>query len=197
MIFDYPNQREERRHGPAGYASSERYRAWLRDEFDFRCVYCLKRETWGQVTGEFDLDHFEPQSVNPWRRLDYLNLVYACRRCNSVKRDQTVGDPFKLLHAENVATLPDGSLYAPDRETRRLIRQLDLNSPRLKSWRSMWMRIVTLAEERDADLFRQLLGFPNDLPDLRKLKPPNNHRQEGLNECWFARYRRGELPSVY
>ncbi len=59
------------------------------------------------------------------------------------------------------------------------------------------MRIVTLAEERDADLFRQLVGFPNDLPDLRKLKPPHNHRKEGLGECWFARYRRGELPSVY
>ena len=77
MIFDYPVQRNERRHGPSGYTSYERYRPWLRDEFDFRCVYCLKREAWGQVTGEFELDHFEPQSVNPARRLDYENLVYA------------------------------------------------------------------------------------------------------------------------
>ena len=197
MIFDYPDQRKERRHGPAGYASCERYRAWLRDEFDFRCVYCLKRETWGQVTGEFDLDHFEPQSLNPRRELDYLNLVYACRRCNSVKHDQTVGDPLDLLHSRNVATRPDGSLYAADLETRRLIRQLDLNSPRLRSWRSMWMRIATLAEERDADLYRQLVGFPDDLPDLSKLKPPRNHREEGLEECWFARRHRGELLNEY
>ena len=42
------------------------------------------------------------------------------------------------------------------------------------------MRIVTLAEERDADLYCQLVGFPNDLPDLGKLKPPHNHREEGL-----------------
>jgi 5-methylcytosine-specific restriction endonuclease McrA len=197
LIFNYPDQRNQRRHGPSGYASYERYRPWLRDEFDFRCVYCLKRETWGQVTGEFDLDHFEPQSVNPRRRLDYLNLVYACRRCNSVKRDQTVGDPFNLLHSENVATWPDGSLHASDRETRRLIRQLDMNSPRLKMWRSMWMRIAALAEERDADLYFQLVGFPNDLPDLGKLKPPHNDRTEGLDECRFARRRRGELPNVY
>ena len=197
MIFDYPDQREERRHGPSGYASYPRYRPWLRDEFDFRCVYCLKRETWGQVTGEFDLDHFEPQSVNPRRQLDYLNLVYACRRCNSVKRDQSVGDPFRLLHAENVATRPDGSLYTQDRETRRLIRQLDLNSPRLKKWRSMWMRMVTLAEEREAEIYYQLVGFPDDLPDLGKLRPPHNHRREGLEECWFARRGRGELPDVY
>ncbi len=197
MIFDYPLPREKRRHGPAGYASCERYRPWLRDEFDFRCVYCLKREVWGQVTGEFDIDHFQPQSVNPRRQLDYLNLVYACRRCNSVKRDQTVGDPFSLLHSKSIATLPDGSLYAPDREARRLIRQLDLNSPRLKNWRSMWMRIVTLAEQREAGLYCQLVGFPNDLPDLSKLKPPHNHRKQGLDECRFARRQRGELPSVY
>ena len=52
MIFDYPDQRNEQRHGPSGYASYEPCRPWLRDEFDFRCVYCLKRETWGQVTGD-------------------------------------------------------------------------------------------------------------------------------------------------
>ena len=197
MIFEYPNPRKQRRHGPSGYASYEPYRPWLRDEFDFRCVYCLKREMWGQVTGEFDLDHFEPQSLNPRRRLDYLNLVYACRRCNSVKRDQAVGNPFNLLRSENVAALPDGSLYATDTETRRLIRQLDLNSPQLKKWRRLWMRIVTLAEEHDTDLYHQIVGFPSDLPDLGKLKPPSNDRREGLEECWFARRRRGELPSVY
>jgi hypothetical protein len=197
LIFDYPEQRNERRHGPSGYAAYESYRPWLRDEFDFRCVYCLKRETWGQVTAEFELDHFEPQSVNPQRRLDYLNLVYACRRCNSVKLDQTVSDPFHVLRSENVATLPDGSLRGRDSVTQRLIRQLDLNSPRLKSWRVMWMRIVSLAESRDTDLYHQLVGFPDDLPDLSKLRPPQNRRKEGLEQCWFARRQRGDLPNVY
>lgn len=192
MIFDYPELRTERRHGPSGYASYESYRPWLRDEFDFRCVYCLKRETWGQVTGEYELDHFEPQSVNPQRRLDYLNLVYACRRCNSVKVDQTVGDPFHLLRSENVATLSDGSLRPRDNDTQRLILQLDLNSPRLKLWRIMWMRIVILAEVRDADLYDRLVGLPDDLPDLRKLRPPQNSRREGLQQCWFARRQRGD-----
>ena len=197
MIFDYPNRRKQRRHGPAGYASCERYRPWLRDEFCFRCVYCLKRESWGQVTGEFELDHFEPQSVNPRRRLDYLNLVYACRRCNLVKLDQTVDDPFDLLRSENVATWPDGSLHASDDATRRLIRQLDLNSPRLRWWRMIWMRIVPLAEEHEPELYYHLVGFPDDLPDLGRLRPPRNHRQEGVEECWFAQRRRGELADRY
>ena len=69
MIFEYPEPRSERVHGPEGYASYESFRPWLRDEFTFPCVYCLKRETWGQVTGEFELDHFEPQSIAPDRTI--------------------------------------------------------------------------------------------------------------------------------
>src|ERR1700722_16114237 len=107
MIFDYRQAQEMRRHGPANYATYESYRPWLRDEFAFRCVYCLKREMWGQVTAEFDLDHFEPQSLNPRLKLDYLNLVYACRRFNAVNRAQMVADPFRLLRAPLVTTFPD------------------------------------------------------------------------------------------
>jgi hypothetical protein len=197
MIFDYPEPQGQRRHGPANYAAYESYRPWLRDEFDFRCVYCLKRETWGQVTSEFELDHFVPQSLNPQLRLDYRNLVYACRRCNAVKGDQTVADPFRLLRAPLVTTLPDGSLRAHDRDTQRLIRQLDLNPPRLRSWRVMWMRIVALAKDRDRGLYFRLVGFPEDHPNLRKLKPPLNTRKEGLKDSWFDRRQRGDLPEDY
>lgn len=197
MIFDYPEPQAQRRHGPANYAAYEYYRPWLRDEFVFRCVYCLKREAWGQVTSEFELDHFMPQSLIPWLKLDYRNLVYACRRCNAVKRNQRVADPFRLLRATLVTTLPDGSLQANNRETQRLIRQIDLNSPKLKSWRVMWMRIVVLAKDRDKELYHQLVGFPEDLPDLSKLRPPLNTRKEGLEDCWFAQRQHGKLPAAY
>jgi hypothetical protein len=197
MIFDYPQPGEVRRHGPANYATYESYRPWLRDEFAFRCVYCLKRETWGQMTSEFELDHFEPQSLNPQLRLNYLNLVYAWRRCNAVKRDQTVADPFRLLRATLVTTFPDGSLRARDRDTERLVRQLDLNSPRLKSWRVMWVRIVALAKDRDPSLYFRLVAFPEELPDLSRLRPQLNTRKEGVDDCWFARRQRGDLPDEY
>ena len=197
MIFDFPEPQEQRRHGPAGYKTYESHRPWLRDEFDFRCVYCLKRETWGQVTSEFELDHFEPQSLSPNLRLDYQNLVYACRRCNAVKRDQTVADPFRLLRATLVTTLPDGSLLPHHDDTQRLILQLDLNSPRLKDWRVLWMRIVALAKDRDTRLYNQLVGFPVDLPNLSELRPPKNDRKEGLQHCRFAQRQRGKLPAAY
>ena len=197
MIFDYPERQPQRRHGPAGYSAYESYRPWLRDEFDFRCVYCLKRETWGQVTSEFELDHFEPQSLNPNLTLDYLNLVYSCRRCNAVKGEQTVADPFRLLRSTRITILPDGSLRARDRDTQRLMRQLDLNSPRLRSWRVQWMRILDLAKQHDSSLYYQLAGFPKDLPDLRRLRPPRNTQREGLGRCWFERRKRGDLPEEY
>ena len=42
--YRYPNQTHRRKHGPQGYRAAAEYREWLRDEFLFRCVYCLERE---------------------------------------------------------------------------------------------------------------------------------------------------------
>lgn len=44
--FAYTSTPHQRRHGPSGYDSYEAYKPWLRDEFVFRCVYCLEREMW-------------------------------------------------------------------------------------------------------------------------------------------------------
>jgi hypothetical protein len=49
-LFDYPAVQLVRIHGPLGYNDYSSYRAWLRDEFAFRCVYCFSREQWGRVT---------------------------------------------------------------------------------------------------------------------------------------------------
>ena len=149
------------------------------------------------MTGEFELDHFEPQSVVPARSLDYSNLVYACRRCNLVKLDQQVEDPFVKLSRQSVALHPDGYVSSNQFETERLIRQLDLNSPTLVRWRVMWIRIVELAKERDSVLYRQLTGFPENLPNLSLLRPPSNSRPEGIDFSWNAKRQRGELPEGF
>ncbi|HRA88368.1 MAG TPA: HNH endonuclease domain-containing protein [Planctomycetaceae bacterium] len=197
MIFAYPNSDAQRRHGPEGYTSYESFRPWLRDEFTFRCVYCLKRETWGQVTAEFELDHFQPQAVAPTRTVDYFNLVYSCRRCNAVKQDQLIDDPQALLTEKLVSFSVDGSIVGDNDKVCRLIRQLDLNSPMLQKWRVRWMRIVQLAEERDPSLYSQLVGFPDDLPNLGHLRPPSNSRAEGIEQSWYTRKQHGLLPKAY
>src|SRR5271167_4677172 len=107
--FDYPAARLVRIHGPLGYTGYGSYRAWLRDEFVFRCVYCLSREQWGRVTGEYDLDHFVPQKTDPARKAEYDNLGYACRRCNLTKLGESVPDPTGMT-AQDLRMQPDGSL---------------------------------------------------------------------------------------
>jgi len=197
-MFDYPDPRSHRRHGPAGYASYGSYRPWLRDEFTFRCIYCLKREQWGQVTGEYDIDHFRPQTCCPDLAADYPNLVYSCRRCNSVKLDQEVADPFVGMIGVRIRTMPDGTVRGIDAVATRLILQLDLNSPRLVQWRTMWSRIADLARKRDQELLRRLVGFPENLPDLRRLRPPaGNTRPMGIAESWAALAKQGKLPDRY
>lgn len=75
-----------------------------------------------------------------------------------------------------------------------MILQLDLNSPRLTKWRIQWMRIVSLAQIYDVDLYKQLTGLPDELPILSQLIPPQNDRIEGIEKSWFARRQRGDIP---
>ena len=114
--FDYPADPLVRRHGPKGYANYESYRPWLRDEFAFRCVYCLKRENWSHRTGEYQLDHFKPQALNPELGVRYENLYYSCSRCNLAKSDQSIPDPGVFLTAEYINVYPDGQLQAKSKE---------------------------------------------------------------------------------
>ena len=107
--FDYPASAHQRRHGPQGYQTAITYRPWLRDEFCFRCVYCLLREQWGRVTGEFDVEHFRAQVNSPALGLTYENLLYACHTCNLLKGNRELPDPSQVLTAEAVRVNPDGS----------------------------------------------------------------------------------------
>ena len=76
--FTYPPTAHVRRHGPGGYVDYASYRPWLRDEFAFRCVFCLRREQWGRALAEFEIDHLVPVSIRPDQGTDYDNLLLAC-----------------------------------------------------------------------------------------------------------------------
>ena len=197
VAFRYPPEPLVRRHGPAGYASYRSYRPWLRDEFSFRCVYCLLREQWGRATAEFDLEHFVPHVLAPERSTDYANLFYACRSCNVRKGKHTLPDPGDALTSRNVRVYPDGALAGLTADAERIIRLLCLNSTEYKRWRRMWIRIIELAEDDDPGLLRDLLSYPRDLPDLRTYRAPENSRPDGIAESFFERRKRGELAETY
>ena len=196
--FDYPDVPHVRRHGPQGYAGYSSYRPWLRDEFAFRCVYCLLREQWGRFRGVFDIDHFQSIAHHPERGTEYDNLLYTCATCNASKGGVSIPDPCEVLGPTRIDVLEDGSIDAKTPEARQLVHILGLDAPDSVEFRMLWINIVALALRYDQPLSRRLLGYPEELPDLRELRPPGgNSRPRGIEESHFARREQGRLPDTY
>ena len=72
-----------------------RLREELRRDFGAICAYCEKACYLQAGSKEWPhgetLDHFRPRSRFPGLWLDWLNLVYACYRCNDVKDNSWPG----------------------------------------------------------------------------------------------------------
>ena len=196
--FAYPVLAHVRCHGPGGYADYPSYRPWLRDEFAFRCVYCLRREQWGVVRSTFAIDHFFPASVRPDLATKYDNLVYACVSCNTGKADHDLPDPAEALLRDAVRVGEDGTIEGDTPDARRLIWVLGLDDAGYTEFRCLWIGIVALSARHDLELFHRLTGFPADLPHLGSLKPPDgNSRPDGIAASYFEQRAREELPETY
>lgn len=196
--FRYPSAPHVRRHGPEGYASAEGFRPGLRDEFTFRCVYCLYREQWGRLKGHFSLDHFLPVSVHPSEERTYDNLLCACAACNLAKGARILPDPTQVLLDGAVRVLADGRIEATTREARRIPRVIGLDDPQEAETRLLWQGIIALAERCDPALYRRLMGYPDDLPRLARLRlPAGNTRPIGIQASCYAQREAGILPATY
>jgi hypothetical protein len=195
--FAYPDTPHTRKHGPFGYKDYESYRDWLRDEFSFRCVFCLTREQWGRVRGAWDIDHFYPQSRDPGRKLDYDNLLYVCRSCNVTKSSHLVPDPCGVSLGECLRVNEDGSIAALRREGELLIEILRLDNKDYTRARYLVIKTIQALASGDWETFVLWMSYPDDLPDLSKLRPEGNSRPDGVKESSFARKSRGELESLY
>jgi len=203
--FAYPQEPHARRHHPRGYADYAGYKPWLRDEFVFRCVYCLERETWyPSRDAAFSIDHFDPQVLRPERNRDYTNLVYACTRCNSVKSAATsLLDPTAAGLGLHMRVAADGSIQALSKAGQRLIDLLHLDVNPAVEVRREYLLLLRARRERPDDpvirqLFVQKFGFPTDLPDLQALRPPLGNANAGSEQnCFRARRARGELEETY
>ena len=196
--FRYPMKPHVRRHGPQGYPRYDRYREWLRDEFDFRCVYCLRRESWTQLKAEFDLDHLLPRALRPDLETSYDNLVYSCHTCNLAKGAHLVPDPHVHIYGKCVRVNADGTVSPLNEEGEILIGELDLDAASKVRWRQLYLDAVRLARQSgDITMLHSLLGLPVELPNLAGKKPPTgNSRPGGLHMSWYARQARGEVPDI-
>src|SRR6266404_4650262 len=145
MPFVYSNRPHLRKHGPAGYTDYTAYKPWLRDDFHFRCVYCLERERWyPSGHAAFGVDHVLPKGTPEYLALicDYENLVYACNRCNSAKEDRLLLDPCAIPLAEHVRIEDDGTVAWLTPEGKKLVKSLGLNKnePRIIRQRTLRIR---------------------------------------------------------
>jgi hypothetical protein len=204
MVFDYPITPHQRLHGPRGYTNYQEFKPWLRDEFTFRCVFCLIRErAYPNGQAAFCVDHLVPQSQAPQRTCDYENLVYACSRCNSYKgAESSLLDPCEETYGKHLSVRDDGMIEGLTPEGERLIALLRLDHPELTECRQLILDTLRLAAESStpeaARVVHSLLAFPDDLPNLSLMRPPQgNTKPEGISSSYFGQRELGLLPATY
>ncbi|HWA25796.1 MAG TPA: HNH endonuclease [Lacunisphaera sp.] len=177
--FCYPVKPHVRKHGPTGYKHWDGYRDWLRDEFDFQCVFCLRREVWDERRAVFAVEHLIPRKCASDRALDYNNLVYACGSCNSAKSANIAPDPCTHAYGDLVVVETNGKIRALNAEGKRLIRTTRLDDEKTTRWREMKIGILRALAKHDPARYRAMLDFPPNLPDLTKLIPPGGNAKPG------------------
>jgi len=107
-------------------------------------------------------------------------------------------DPLQVLTNGSVQVLPDGSINATNKDAAQLIEVLGLDSDPSREFRMLWIGIVALAAKHDPNLHKMLMGFPSDLPNLARLRPPGgNMRPKGVAESCYLRKQMGNLPQTY
>jgi hypothetical protein len=203
-VFQYPRELHVRRHRPVGYVNYQSYKPWLRDEFEFRCVYCLWRERWHSVGEDaFSVEHLEARTAAPTRICDYDNLVYACCRCNSVKADAPVIlDPCRHAYGLHLEIRADGTIESLTAEGRELIEVCRLSRPTITDARRRLLDLFRALQEAGTpqalSLLQHYLGYPDNLPILSQHRPPGgNQRPDGIAQSCYERKQRGGLLAAY
>jgi hypothetical protein len=211
-LYELPAKPYVRRHGPFGL-TYDKYKEWVRDEFQFRCVYCLHREKWVKDGWRlFQLDHVIPQSVDPSKIDSYDNLVYCCGSCNWTKKARPLPDPCGMAYHGFYRFEPDGSVTALKDPASTYIEILGLDAPQLAAFRRGKFRIYRRIEDLldllgddpdeldEHDVIEEiadLLGYPHDIPDLRRKLHKQSTKPGSEHQCYFARMERNEIPYIY
>jgi hypothetical protein len=111
----------------------------------------------------------------------------------------TIAFPRRWIRPADSTTKEDGVIEAKSELGQILLEGLKLDHPELTYQRKLVLGVVRLAEERNhVALLVGLLGYPDDLPNLRRKRPPGgNARPGGIAASWREQRRRGALAAVY
>ena len=203
FAFAYPMAPHRARHGPAGYTDYESYREWLRDEFSYRCVFSLIRETWIGRAAAFDIDHLRPQTAHRNLVCDYDNLLYLSHRINLRKGKRPLPDPGKLALGKCLKVEHGGDkigeITALNRDGQVIVETLKLNNGDEVEDRRKWLEVLRAVAITDESRFRKLVGFPADLTNLdHPIRRQRNTRPEGIAHSAFnLREAAKRLPEWY
>lgn len=195
--FAYRRARHARKHGPGGYKQFQPYRPWLRDEFTFRCVFCLRREQWGTIMGMWDIDHFVPQSGDGSLTLTYDNLLYACRPCNIAKSNSALPDPCVVGYGKCLRVHRNGKVTALNDDGKLLIETLRLDNEDHTNFRALILATLRSLKKNDQPTYVLWMSYPQNLPDLGALRPNFNMRPNGVASSYYAQRASGRLPKIY
>lgn len=148
-------------------------------------------------TDVWSVDHIISQQEAKELACVYDNLLLACQCCNHIKSNQRVPDPGRVAYGQCLRVSSNGTVIPLNKIGSRLVRDLRLNEPRYRQWRSQRMRELRALLLCDPGGYEHVMGFPKDLPNLSALRVKSNSRPEGIEDSWFAKRLRGELPKVY
>ena len=159
--FEYPTSPHSRRHGPAGYRDYGSYRDWLRDEFTFRCVYCLHREQWNNRGGSVSCGALRPdQRGSGWR----VRILESSLRMRNLQRDEAShswpSEPCQVAFNDCLRIMADGRIKALNADGEKLNQVLRLDSEKNVRDRYRWMRALEALRTTDPELYGEYMGFP-------------------------------------
>lgn len=151
--FHYSKIKHSRTQIPPGYGNYRKYKTVLRTEFGGQCVYCRAVD---RIKGieNFGVDHYRPQKHFPTLATEYLNLYYACNRCNSLKRDfwpslqrardgQFVPNPCDHVMFDHLR-YKKGTVSDVSSAGAWTVELLDLNDPNVVQFRESVIGIVDM-----------------------------------------------------
>jgi len=186
------------------------YKGCLRLDFQFRCAYCLIHESDYQSPEDFEVDHFEPQSVNRARAKEYANLYYACRLCNKPgrkgsnwpsreerERGLRFVDPCADDWEDHVEFQDDGSALPLSKPGEYSIRRIGLDRSQLRRHRVKFpgeyanrshLRRVERALDRISQALRSRRNIAKELrQELRALKSQVPKLRRRVRAAWESK----------